>query len=352
MISVLQCADQLVGLRHTFSRFFPEKVDLDFSVAIPTYNGAKRLANVLEALCWQLNSDRLSWEIIVVDNNSTDDTAAVVKRYQRIWPQQTPLRYAFEAKQGAAYARQRAIHIAASPLIGFLDDDTLPGMTWLMSAYRFAQKYPQAGVIASRIRGKFETNPPKNFERIAALLALTERGSQALIYQPKNKVIPPSAGMVVRRQAWLDNVPEELVLTGRTNKSMLTGEDTESILHIQQAGWEIWYNPQMRLQHQIPSSRLTRQYLNKLCRGIGLSRYRTRMLSTSPWRRPMMILLYMANDIRKIIRHCIRHRQDVFHDDVAACELTLYTASLISPFFMAQRSIRQRLLKCDCDTAS
>ena len=343
MISVLHSADRLVGLRHTFSRFFPETVDLDFSVAIPTYNGANRLAAVLEALSWQLNSHHLSWEVIVVDNNSTDHTATVVEQYQRIWGKQTPLRYAFEPKQGAAYARQRAIHIAASPLIGFLDDDTLPSMTWLISAYRFAQKYPQAGVIASRIRGKFETTPPKNFERIAALLALTERGSQALIYQPKHKVIPPSAGIVVRRHAWLDNVPEELVLTGRTHKSMLTGEDTESILHIQQAGWEIWYNPKMRLQHQIPSSRLTRQYLQKLCRGIGLSRYRTRMLSTSPWQRPLMLLLYAANDIRKILRHCLRYRRDIIHDDVAACELTLYSASLVSPLFMAQRSIRQRL---------
>ena len=214
-----------------------------------------------------------------------------------------------------------------------------------MSAYRFAQNYPKAGVIASRIRGNFETTPPENFERIAALLALTERGSQPLMYRPEQKVIPPSAGVVVRRQAWLDNVPEELVLTGRTSTSMLTGEDTESLLHIQRAGWEVWYNPDMRLQHQIPSTRLTRQYLQKLCRGIGLSRYRTRMLSIATWQRPVMLCLYMANDIRKILHHCLRYRQDVIYDDVASCELTLYTASLISPFFMAQRSIKQYFQK-------
>ena len=345
MIDVLEHAERLVGLRYLFSRFFPEKIGLDFSVAIPTYNGGNRLAAVLECLQWQLNTSDLSWEVIVVDNNSTDDTSDVVKHYQRTWRRQAPLRYAFEPKQGAAYARQKAIRVAASPLVGFLDDDTLPGMTWLISAYRFAKEHPQAGVIASRIRGNFETNPPKNFERIAALLALTERGSEPLVYVPSQKVIPPSAGMVVQRQAWLDNVPPELVLTGRTNTSMLTGEDTESILHIQRAGWQVWYNPQMRLQHQIPSARLTRQYLQKLCHGIGLSRYRTRMLSTATWQRPLMLLLYMANDIRKILLHCLRYRQDVIHDDVAACELTLYTASLLSPWFMAQRSIKQQLTK-------
>lgn len=342
---VLDHVERLVGLRHTFSRLFPEKVDLDFSVAIPTYNGAERLATVLDSLSWQLNTHKLSWEIIIIDNNSTDNTAALIQQYQRRWNPQVPLRYGFEPKQGAAYARQRAVKMATSPLVGFLDDDTLPDMTWIISAYRFAQRYPQAGVIASRIRGNFEITPPKNFERIASLLALTERGSQPLMYAPQKKVIPPSAGMVVRRRAWMDNVPEELVLTGRTSTSMLTGEDTESILHIQQAGWEVWYNPQMRLQHQIPSTRLTRKYLRKLCCGIGLSRYRTRMLSIALWQRPLMLFLYVANDVRKILRHCLRYRWDVIYDDVAACELILYTASLISPFFLVQRTIRQRLEK-------
>lgn len=345
MVSIVEHSDRLAGLRQVFSRVFPEKIGLDFSVVIPTYNGENRLAMVLECLRWQINTEQLNWEVIVVDNNSTDNTANVVQAYQRKWHKHVPLRYAFELKQGAAYARHKAIRIAASPLIGFLDDDTLPGMTWLISAYQFAQAYPHAGVIASRIQGSFETTPPDNFERIASLLALTERGSQPLLYAPQKKVIPPSAGMVVRRQAWLDNVPEELVLTGRTSTSMLTGEDTESIIHIQRAGWDVWYNPQMRLQHQIPSTRLTRQYLQKLCRGIGLSRYRTRMLSLSHWQRLPMLLLYMANDIRKIVHHCLHYRQDVIHDDVAACELVLYLASLVSPLFMAQRSIKQQVQK-------
>lgn len=345
MTTVLDSADRLVGLRHLFSQLFPGKIGLDFSVAIPTYNGAQRLSAVLDSLYWQLNAHALSWEVIVVDNNSTDNTADIVRQYQHEWPNYAPLRYAFESRQGAAYARQRAIQMAASPLVGFLDDDTLPDMTWLISAYRFAQSHPKAGVIASRIRGNFATTPPKNFERIASLLALTERGPQPMLYVPEQKVIPPSAGMVVRRQAWVDNVPEELMLTGRTSTSMLTGEDTESILCIQRAGWDVWYNPHMRLQHLIPSTRLTRQYLQKLCRGIGLSRYCTRMLSVDLWQRPFILPLYMMNDIRKIVHHCLRYRQAVVHDDVAACELTLYTASFISPFFMAQRNLKKRLKK-------
>ncbi|NEP18530.1 MAG: glycosyltransferase family 2 protein [Leptolyngbya sp. SIO4C1] len=335
--SASQNLEQLVSLRHSFSRIFPEKVSLDFTVAIPTYNGAERLAAVLQSLCWQLNVEGLAWEIIIVDNNSRDRTAEVVRELQATWPIQAPLRYVFERRQGAGYARNRAVQVAASPLIGFLDDDNLPGMTWIAAAHRFAQANPQVGVMASRIQGDFETSPPENFERIASLLALTERGPQPIIYAPERKVIPPSAGIVVRKRAWLDNVPDELVLTGRAGGSMIPGEDTESILHIQKAGWEVWYNPHMRLHHRIPTARLTRQYLMRLCRGIGLSRYRTRMLSVERWQRLPMLMLYGVNDIRKVCRHLWRYRWAVVQDDVAACEMMLYLASLVSPLYMAHR---------------
>ena len=95
--------------------------------------------------------------------------------------------------------------------------------------------------------------------------------------------------------------------------------------------------------HQQPSMISDRYVI--ICRGIGLSRYRTRMLSTESWLRPLVLPLYIANDSRKIFRHCLRYRQDVIQDDVAACELTLYIASLISPFFMAQRSIKRQMQK-------
>ena len=334
---------RLVGMRSTFSTVFPDKVTLDFTVAICTYNGEHRLPKVLECLRWQLNTEDIKWEVLVIDNNSTDAVAQVVEDFQEKWPQHCQLRYGFELKQGAGFARHKAVQLARSPLIGFLDDDNLPSMIWVLAAYEFGQTHPEAGVYGSRIRGDFEINPPDNFERIASLLALTERGGAAHCYPPHQKVLPPGAGMVVRRQAWLDNVPENGVLSGRTGKSMLTGEDLEAVLHIQGAGWEVWYNPSMRLYHCIPGNRLKRGYLISLCRGIGFSRHRTRMLSFSAWQRPIMILVYMLNDIRKIFKHLIQHRLFVVTDVVTACEMTLYLSSLVSPLYLWQRQIRETL---------
>lgn len=327
-----------------------------FSVAICTYNGADRIVKVLEHLCAQTGTEEFCWEIIVVDNNSSDQTKAVVEHYQAIWQamwQSTSqparvntvsLRYCFESNQGLAYARHRAVEEARSELIGFLDDDNLPGPEWVASAFSFAQNRPEAGAFGSRIFGEFESDPPENFARIASLLALTNRGDQALFYAPWHKVLPPGAGLVVRKQAWLETVPACCFLQGRVAGYQLPGEDLEALLHIQSAGWEIWYNPEMILTHCIPSWRLTPEYLFQLCQKIGLSRFYTRMLSFPRWLRLVAAPAYMGKDLFKIARHLIRYRGCFSSDLVALCELKLYLNSLLSPFYLVKKYCELQLL--------
>lgn len=307
---------------------------IDFTVAIPTYNGAKRLPELLELLGNQVNTQNLTWEIIVVDNNSHDQTAKIVQAYQQNWSHSYPLKYCFEPQQGAAYARKRAIQEAKSELIGFLDDDNYPKLDWVVSAYNFAKEHPQAGAYGSQIHPDWEIEPPENFHRIAAFLAITERGNLPLKYEPAKKLLPPSAGLVVRRQAWLDSVPNNPILTGRVAGNMLTSEDLEMLSYIQKTGWEIWYNPQMELYHKIPASRLKKEYLIPFFRGIGLSRYVTRMITIKPWIKPFVLLVYMLNDTRKILLHLLKYQWKIKTDLVAACEMQLFVSSLISPFYL------------------
>ncbi|MDZ8188360.1 MAG: hormogonium polysaccharide biosynthesis glycosyltransferase HpsE [Nostoc sp. ChiSLP02] len=307
---------------------------LDFTVAIPTYNGESRLPELLERLKNQLHTEHLSWEIIVVDNNSTDNTAKVVQSYQQNWQCPYPLKYCFEAKQGAAYARKKAVAEARGKLIGFLDDDNYPISNWVAAAYAFSQKYLKAGAYGSQIHGDYEVQPPENFERLAPFLAITERGDLPLLYEPKNKLLPPSAGLVVRKQAWLENVPEQCILTGRVKGNMLTSEDLEMLSYIQKSGWEIWYNPEMQIYHKIPSSRLKKEYLIPFFKGIGLSRYVTRMANIKDVYRPFALLAYTINDLRKIILHSLKYRTILKTDLVAACEMQLFLSSLISPFYL------------------
>ena len=306
---------------------------VDFTVAIPTFNGEIRLPRVLKKLRNQTGLENLAWQIIVVDNNSTDGTAKLIKEYQAAWLKYIPLHYVLEAEQGAGFARQRAIQEARGELVGFLDDDNLPAPNWIIEAYKFAQAYPKAGAYASQIHGLFEVDPPENLKPILFYLAITERGEKPHIYLPSKDGFPPSAGLVVRRKAWQENVPTRLFLNGRVGASMLGSEDAEVLFYIRKIGWEIWYNPLMEVQHVIPSWRLERNYLISLMRGVGLARYHLRMLLLQPWKRPFAFLVYFLNDIRKAGQHFLCYRSVITTNLVAACEMERLIGTIISPFY-------------------
>jgi glycosyltransferase involved in cell wall biosynthesis len=318
-------------------------MNLDFTIAIPTYNGESRLPELLDRLRNQINTDSFTWEIIVIDNNSKDNTAKVVQNYQVSWQHPYQLKYYCETQQGAAFARKRAVAEAKGKLIGFLDDDNYPQPNWVAQAYNFAEKYPQAGAVASQIHPSWEVEPPANFKRIEPFLAITERGNLPLLYEPSKKMLPPSAGLVIRKQAWLESMPEKPILTGRVSGNTLTGEDTEMLSYIQKAGWEIWYNPEMEIHHQIPNWRVQKEYLIPFFRGIGLSRYVTRMVNIKPWARPFACFAYIINDLRKILLHLIKYRGQVKTELVAACEMQLFVSSLMSPFYLWKNGYLQKM---------
>ena len=312
----------------------PLNMSVDFTVAIPTYNGAKRIPEVLERLQQQLNPDNLNWEILVIDNNSTDNTAQLIKEYQANWQQPYPLKYHLETQQGAHFARTLALKVASASLVGFLDDDNLPNQNWLTQAYNFAQNHPQAGAYGGKIHPLYEVQPPPNFHRIACLLAIVDRGSQPFPYNPQNGLLPPSAGLVIRKQAWQQCSPTQQVLGGRNKDSMLTSEDLEMQSYLQKGGWEIWYNPEMAIDHKIPAWRLEKDYLINLVRGIGLSRYVTRTVTYKPWQKPLVAFAYLINDLRKIVFHLLKYKLQVKTDLVTACEMELFMSSLTSPFYL------------------
>ena len=314
---------------------------LDFTVAIPTYNGATRLAKVLDRLRNQINIEQISWEIIVVDNNSQDHTKKVVQEYQASWPKSYPLKYVFEAEPGAAFARNRAVSEARGKLIGFIDDDNLPEPNWVAAAYEFAQLHPDAGAYGSQIYGLFEVSPPRNFHRIAGFFGITNRGNVAHRYEVSQKMLPAGAGLVVRRQPWSENVPKRLVLNHKGKKEGLASEDLEALLYIQKAGWEIWYNPEMVIYHDIPSWRLEKKYLLSLARCIGLSRHQLRMVRLKDWQKPLLIPIYLVNDLRRLITYWIKYRSVAKKDAIAACEFELLRCSVISPFFLWRKQYFQ-----------
>jgi glycosyltransferase involved in cell wall biosynthesis len=310
---------------------------VDFTVAICTYNGAKRLPDVFEALQQQTGTEQIAWEIIVVDNNSTDDTKEVIQTYQRQWSADQPFCYRFELNQGAAFARIQAVKAARGQLVGFLDDDNIPAPNWIAAAYAFGLAHPQAGAYGSQIHGDYEIEPTEDFKKVAFFFAVIERGTHPKKYDRRQGMLPPAAGLVVRKQAWCDNVPDRPFLSGRTATWLPSGEDLEALAYIQRAGWEIWYNPAMEMHHKIPHWRMERDYMLKLVHGAGLARHHIRMVRTPAWLRLFLLPLYLANDTQKALRYYLQHHQQLETSVAAACEMEFLRGTLLSPFYLSRK---------------
>ena len=303
---------------------------MDFTVAIRTYNGEKTLSKLLDELQEQIEIENINWEIIIIDNNSTDNTANIIKEYQSNWNKPYPLKYFFEPKQGRAFARHTAVKKAQSELIGFLDDDNLPSSNWVKQAYIFGKQHPKAGAYGGQINGLFEVEPPAGFERIARYFALI-KGDQSYCYNERyshsrKKMFPPGAGIVIRKQAWLESVPENPQL-------IQTAEDIEFLSYLWKANWEIWYNSEMGIDHLIGADRFSQDYLVNFFRHNGLTRHSVRMLNYATWQKPLMTLIYFFNDLLKLIRYMIKNRNITNEDMLVFSEFQFFIYVLLSPFY-------------------
>ncbi|MEJ6482390.1 hormogonium polysaccharide biosynthesis glycosyltransferase HpsE [Nostoc punctiforme UO1] len=315
--------------------------NLDFTVSIPTYNGAKRLPKVLDLLLNQTGVENLNWEIIIIDNNSKDDTNKISEYYQKFSNENFSVRYFLEKEQGIAFARMRAINEARGEFIAFIDDDNLPANDWVLQSYLFGKEHPQAGAWSGQIHGDFEVNPPKDFARIQAFLAIREHGLKPYLFDADNLRLPPGAALVVRKQAWCESVPEQLVFKGRLTKLMVAGDDTEALLYLHKEGWEIWYNPAMHIDHQIPHWRLEKDYLLVLARGCGLCIFQLRLINAKNWQKPILFVKTILGNLHRLLHHFIKYRGQLESNLIAVFEINFYLASMMSPFY----SLRWKLDK-------
>ena len=306
---------------------------LDFTVAIPTYNGANRLPLVLEKLRSQINIENISWEVIIVDNNSSDNTSKIVQDYQSRFSEFVSIRYLFEPQQGAAFARLKAIKEAKGTYIGFLDDDVLPEKNWIYAAYSFCQAHPQAGAVGGQIHGDFEVEPPPEYKRVYPFLSIREHGSKPRLFEPNKLNLPTTASLVISKKAGNESAPARPTLIRRIGKSMLGAEDYELLLYIHKNGWEIWYNPELESYHKIPAHRLERDYLLSLGRSCGLPTYFLLTINALSWEKPILFFRTLLGNSRRIILHLIKYRGRVRTDLIPAFELEFFLGSLLSPFY-------------------
>lgn len=230
------------------------------TIVIPTFNGARRLPAVLRALVKQ---DTGSFELLIVDNASTDDTAQVAAGHPLVLDlgrKSVACRVVNEPRQGLTFARMRGAVSANTEIVCFLDDDNIPDANFVSAGIE-TMSDPTISLAVSRVIADWETPPPPSLLRREWLFASNAFLGDSQIEFGANSSVAPTvgAGLWVRRSAFLSSVPyenPERLLPDRKGSSLACGGDIEIGLLMGSAGFRRIYSPRLQLRNEIGSDRL------------------------------------------------------------------------------------------------
>ena len=228
-----------------------------FTVAVCTWNRAALLRQFLGRLALVRHAPG-DWEVLVVNNNSTDDTELVLDDFEG----RLPLRRAFEPKPGHSHARNTAVGQARGEYVVWTDDDVLVEEGWLAAYARAVERHPEAALFGGPIRPRFEGTPPAwlsaAWRDVGPVFAARELGDEPFELDEKGE-LPYGANFVVRAREQR-RFPYDPAL-GRRLEGGTLGEETAVIRAILAAGAKGWWVPDAAVEHWIPKERQTVGYL-------------------------------------------------------------------------------------------
>ncbi len=240
---------------------------MDVTVAICTFNRCALLRQTLAQLTKIAVPPDLAWQVLVVDNNCTDQTAAVVAEFQHL----LPIASVFESAPGLSHARNRAIEACAAPIITFIDDDVLVDPQWLAALMSAARRLVDAAAWGGPIVPWYPVQPrPEYIEAFPALrsgFCGHDNGDQERILNDTEEIV--GANMTYRMSA-IGSMRFDVTL-GPIGTKPVTGDETEFVERLRRKGCRIGWVPQMVVQHYVDPSRMRLSYLLKYTYSQGQS---------------------------------------------------------------------------------
>jgi glycosyltransferase involved in cell wall biosynthesis len=238
----------------------------EISVVVATYNRGEILPGTLESLINQEGDT--PYEVIVVDNNSTDNTRNVIEKLSTK-PGFEKLTYLFEEKQGVSHARNRGIAAARANIIAFTDDDIRPAPNWVSSVSAAFQKFPEADCIGGKVLPHPETKFPSWLtDKYWTPLALVDFGDAPLKLNVQKGAGLVAANMAVRASVFRDVGLFQPQLQ-RVKDSVGSMEDHAYQLHMSAAGKRLMYVPDLVVYAHVLEERLSKEYHRRWYCGHG-----------------------------------------------------------------------------------
>jgi glycosyltransferase involved in cell wall biosynthesis len=222
----------------------------EISIVVCTYNRAAILSRALDTLERQQTNGKFTYDIIIVDDGSSDHTTRVVRDFAE--RRTVPVKYVAAGGQGIAHARNCGIDATNSPWIAFFDDDQLAEPNWLLELYRCALEH--GAVCVGGIRRLALTQRELTGLSSASRQVLGEIDYGNKTQRCGRKAIPAAGNQLISRSL-LDEV-------GHFDGELVRGgEDIEIAHRIRSAGYEAWFTPMAIVYHITPPYRLKTQYL-------------------------------------------------------------------------------------------
>ena len=273
--------------------------DIKVSVIVCTYNRCALMREAILSLIEQ-DIDKNSYEIIVVDNNSTDDTKHVVEEISK--GEMPVLKYIREDRQGLSYARNRGAREASGEIVAYIDDDAIAEKGWLKGLLDVYRNFPDAGIVGGRIDPVWLHEKPswitKNME--VAYTILNYGNEIKEISFPKT---PFGANLSVKRDVFLSLGGFSTQL-GRKAASLISNEELYLCYLVEQNNKKLYYTPNAVVHHKVFPERLNRRFLFKRAYAQGISNI---LLERELKQNQGVSWSNDLKDLKKVMKGSVRH---------------------------------------------
>ena len=236
------------------------------SVVISTYNRCAQLRHTLEALLSQQSRD-VSWEAVIVDNNSTDDTPDVVASFAH--RHGARIHYVFEPRQGLSFGRNAGIAQARAPLVAFTDDDVEPAQDWVLRIAQSFDEHPRADFIGGKVLPRWPGRVPGWLTPDHwSPLALVDYGDEAFAVNAGKPCCLVGANLAFRREVF-DRVGLFAPGLQRVRDGIGSAEDYDLEMRVWRAGGQGVYDPNVVVATEVEPGRMTKAYHRRWYAGHG-----------------------------------------------------------------------------------
>jgi glucosyl-dolichyl phosphate glucuronosyltransferase len=262
---------------------------LQLSIIICSYNRARYITEALESLYRQTVSKTL-YEVIIVDNNSTDNTKDVCSAYIARHPDLNT-RYREEKNQGSSFARNTGAVIAQSPLLCFMDDDAIANPDFIEKVLSLFANNALADACGGRIIPKYIPEEPKWMSYyVSSLVGNFDYSKQPEEFKPDK--YPLESNMIVKKTSFDEIKGFNTALPGVKGTLRIGGEGKDFFMRLKATGKRVYYDPAIIVQHVVEVNRLTKEYMYRVASGIGRGE-KVRMLEKSQWNYVKKIMEYV-----------------------------------------------------------